>query len=106
MSEQNQEQAPAQEQAAPTREGFVDLEIADPIRVSMPRDLFEGLTNVFTYHPPKNDQGYRYDELRAAGKRFAAVILGMTPESPEQAQAINRLREAVMWANAAIACRE
>ena len=42
------------------------------------------LDNIFTYHQPHGDQAARYDLLRQAAKRYAAVILAHTPSSPEQ----------------------
>ncbi len=60
----------------------------------------------FTYHPPKDDQGHRYSDIRAAGLRLAYAILLNTPEGADQSAAIRKVREAVMTANAAIACGE
>lgn len=68
------------------------------------------LDNWFRYHPPgeegdpENIQG-RYEELRAAGGEFARVILELTPGSADQTAAIRKVREAVMTANAALACK-
>ena len=57
----------------------------------------------FTYHPPQPDQVPRYNELREQGKALALLIVRLTPENREQACAITKLEEAIMWANAAIA---
>lgn len=63
------------------------------------------LDHWFSYHPPKDaHQVAAYEDLRAAGKMFAATILGTTPPGPDQSAAIRKVREAVMTANAAIAC--
>jgi len=59
---------------------------------------------LFTYHPPTPDQIARYNKLRLAARDFAVVILEETPKSADQSAAIRKVREAVMTANAAIAC--
>jgi hypothetical protein len=64
------------------------------------------LENVFTYHAPFGNQTKRYQVLRDTGKDLGKVILTCCPESRERSLAITKLREAVMWANAAIACNE
>ena len=61
------------------------------------------LENRFTYHAPKDDQPLRYEEIRAAGKEFARLIVSGCPESREQSLAVTHIEEAVFWANAAIA---
>jgi hypothetical protein len=59
----------------------------------------------FTHHPPRNDMEIeRYRRIRAAGKTFAEVIVAETPGGADQDTAIQRVREAVMISNAAIAC--
>ena len=62
------------------------------------------LVNWFSYHKPEGDQSKRYEELRAAAAGFAKVIMDNTPPSADQTAAIRKVREAVMTANAAIAC--
>jgi hypothetical protein len=62
------------------------------------------LSHWFTYHPPTGDQPKRYAELREAGMEFAREILRLTPPSADQSAAILKVREAVMCANASIAC--
>lgn len=64
------------------------------------------LDNWFTHHPPKGDQVERYVQLRESAKRFAADICRLTPQGADQTAAIRKVREAVMTANAAIACEE
>lgn len=64
------------------------------------------LDQFFTYHPPKGDQAERYQRIRDAAKEFAAVIYELTPTCPDQTAAVRKVREAVMTANAAIACYE
>ncbi|OFV83858.1 MAG: hypothetical protein A2W26_07395 [Acidobacteria bacterium RBG_16_64_8] len=75
----------------------------------MPETLLDKLKQVensFTYHPPKEGQPERYEEIRGQAKALAIKILDSTPASREQSLALTKLQEAVMWANAAIACNE
>lgn len=63
------------------------------------------IENWFSYYPPKNDEQIRaYEQIREAGKLFAIVINQSTPKCADQTAAIRKIREAVMTANAAIAC--
>ena len=65
----------------------------------------EQLDNWFTYHAPTgDDQINGYKLIRNAGRELAGVIARWTPESADQSAAIRKVREAVMTANAAIAC--
>ena len=64
----------------------------------------EDLDNWFTYHAPTNDQLPRYEKIRSAGRHLADIILECTPPSADQSDAIRKVREAVMTANASIAC--
>lgn len=62
------------------------------------------IENWFTYHSPQEGQQEKYEAIRAAGKRFATVVLRNTPSCADQSAAIRLIREAVFTANAAIAC--
>jgi hypothetical protein len=64
------------------------------------------IENWFTYHPPKGDQAERYVKIRDAAKEFALVVARCTPISADQTVAFRLIREAVMTANASIACEE
>ena len=64
----------------------------------------EQLDNWFTYHTPKQGDPERYGAIRDAAKSLASVIVHNTPVSADQTAAIRKLREAVMTANASIAC--
>jgi len=64
------------------------------------------LENLFKYHAPKNDQPQRYERIRAAAKEFAETIEICCPTSDDRTDAIRKIREAVMMANASIACNE
>jgi hypothetical protein len=60
----------------------------------------------FSYHPPTDDQIRRYAKIRLEARNVALAITDLVPPSLERDIAFARLREAVMWANAAIACNE
>ena len=60
----------------------------------------------FTYHPPRADQPQRYVEIRRLAQELAIRIFQVCPDSREKSTAFAKLREAVMWANASIACNE
>jgi len=77
---------------------------ADSYHISA--DVARELVARFTYHPPKNDQTARYEQLRQAGYTLAQLIATSTPPSREQSLAFTHLEEAIMQANAAIARRE
>jgi len=64
----------------------------------------EQLDNWFMYHSPAEDQVDKYNNIRRAAKRFAEILLYNTPPSADQTDAIRKIREAVMTANASIAC--
>lgn len=65
----------------------------------------EQIENWFTYHAPSGDDTVAYEKLRSAGKSFAQAINELCPESADKTAAIRKAREAVMTANAAIACK-
>ena len=66
----------------------------------------EDIERWFTYHPPRdNGEIEAYTRIREAGKEFAKVVLDCTPPCPDQTVAIRRIRETVMIANAAVACK-
>lgn len=62
------------------------------------------LHNWFTYHSPSPDQLPKYLAIREAGLELARVITNNSPQCADQTAAIRKIREAVMTANAAIAC--
>ena len=64
----------------------------------------EQLANWFSYHAPESDQLEKYARLRDAAHIFAEVINESCPESADKTAAIRKVREAVMTANASIAC--
>ena len=62
------------------------------------------LDNWFQYHSPVGDQNTRYEALRAKAKELAALMVELCPDCPDTTTAVRKVREAVMTANAAIAC--
>lgn len=66
----------------------------------------ENLEDVFTYHPPENDdQRAAYGAIRERARRLVETILDCTPTCADQQAAIRLVREAVMTANAAVALK-
>ena len=61
------------------------------------------LDNWFTYHDDPS-KVHSYEMIRDAAKDLARIIIRHTPPSADQTTAIRKVREAVMTANAAIAC--
>lgn len=62
------------------------------------------IENWFTYHAPNPEQLTAYGRLRQAAAAFANVINESVPDSADKSAAIRKVREAVMTANASIAC--
>lgn len=65
----------------------------------------ENIDNWFTYHAPSPDDTVAYEKLRSSAREMAKAIIELTPPSADQSAAIRLLRESVMTANAAIACK-
>lgn len=65
----------------------------------------ELIDQAFTYHPPEGQSSKTraYATIRAAGKTLALAILQSVPKCADRTAAIRQVREAVMWANAAVA---
>lgn len=64
------------------------------------------IEDAFMHHPPKGNQTERYEQIREAGKYFAIILARNAPVCKETHNAMRKIREAVMWANAGIACNE
>ncbi len=62
----------------------------------------EKLAEIFTYHQPNPFTGPKFENLRAAAKHFAEVILLNVPRGPDRTCAIRHVRDAVMTANAGV----
>lgn len=58
---------------------------------------------IFTFHAPTEEQKVAYGELRERGYELARSIILHCPEGPDREIAIQKVREAVMVANASIA---
>lgn len=65
----------------------------------------EVITNWFTYHAPNDEDLKNYNALRSAANLFANAINICVPDCADKTAAIRKVREAVMTANAAIACK-
>jgi len=63
----------------------------------------ERIDIAFTYQRPDDDRFRQYAVVRAAGKTLALAILNAAPKCADRTDAIRKVREAVMTANAAIA---
>jgi hypothetical protein len=62
----------------------------------------EKIEVAFTYQPPFPGSEERYAQMRAAGKALALAILNSAPRCADRTDAIRKVREAVMTANAAM----
>lgn len=80
----------------------VGPEIEKKVMVTVPGT--NDLENWFTYHPPTEDLLPRYKAIRDAALEFAKVVHTNAAAGPDKTVAIRCIREAVMWANASIAC--
>lgn len=58
------------------------------------------------YHPATEVTGPAHDRMRRLFIAAANVVACETPPSREQALALTAIQEALMWANAAIACNQ
>jgi len=57
----------------------------------------------FAYHEPVGDQPKKYAHLRMLTRHLAREFVAVCPQSHELDIALDKLNEAVMWANASIA---
>jgi hypothetical protein len=60
----------------------------------------------FTYHSPSGDQSERYQIIRQYGMDLAGIVMRLCPDSRKKSLALTKIKEAVIWANAAIAIEE
>lgn len=65
----------------------------------------DNINNWFTYHSPTPEQLPKYEAIRGKARELAEVIIENTPSSADQTASIRLLREAIMTANASIACQ-
>lgn len=80
----------------------VDDQTAEKIFVDVP--TADKLGHLFTYHPPTEGDIPKYHDIREAGLAFARVVDRCCPPGADTSTAIRKIREAVMTANAAVAC--
>lgn len=66
----------------------------------------EQLDNWFKHHPPTGDAIAAHEEIRHASRELAAVFQRVIPECPDKTVALRAVREAMMAANAAVACNQ
>lgn len=65
---------------------------------------FRDIDHAFVFHPPvSEEQTNLFTYIRDLGHYFAEMALVNVPEGYEQMEAIKKMEEAVMWANAGIA---
>ena len=79
-----------------------DQELAKRVMVEVPND--DKIQHWFTYHAPTGETIPKYNKMREAALAFARIINEMCPDGPDKSVAIRKIREAVMTANASIAC--
>lgn len=63
----------------------------------------EQIENKMRYHAPTPEKRVRHEAVQDAALAFALVIAANTDQSDEQKLALERVIEAKLWANAAIA---
>ena len=62
----------------------------------------ETIDHIFTFHDNPSKAPH-YIEIREAAKTFARVVNRHVPHGQDKRKAINFIRAAVMWSNAAVA---
>ena len=68
--------------------------------------VFSNLNDIFKHHPPMDEQTVKdHAKIRNAALFLANTIDQVCPECADQTLAINKCREAMMWANSAIALK-
>jgi hypothetical protein len=63
----------------------------------------DAIEHVFTYHQPTEASRDFYVQLRDKAMEFALLIEDLVPPSPDRTIAIRKVRESIMYANAALA---
>jgi hypothetical protein len=81
-------------------------EASTPLASESLDPMIEQVVEWFTYHRPTQEQLLIYHELREAAGAFALSIVNLVPPGPDRTAALRKVREAVMTANAGIACRD
>jgi hypothetical protein len=81
-------------------EAFVSGQAQIGLDNSIGRDPFDEL---FRYHPPTPQDLPKFQAVNQAAKNFAEVLRANCPRCEDFVNAMERIREARMWANSAIA---
>lgn len=63
----------------------------------------DDIAHRFAFHPADEQRGLTHGSIRARIGAAAHAVADLTPPGREQAVALTKLEEAMMWANAAIA---
>lgn len=71
-----------------------------------PWTTHEQVDNDLGFHPAGEITGAVHDAVRQAHKALAHRMIELLPEGPAKTTAYNKIREAMMWANAAVACQQ
>ena len=69
-----------------------------------PDSMHDSVNHWFVYHAPSHEQTVSYNILREKARELAHLIVSECPPSADRTHAIRCLRDAIMWANASIAC--
>lgn len=64
----------------------------------------ETVSNDFSFHPATDITAEVHDATRQRFANTAHWVIDNVPSGAARIECINRLREAMMWANGAIAC--
>lgn len=64
----------------------------------------ESVSNDFSFHPATDMTAETHDAARQNFQNLAHWVLDNVPAGDARSTSIARLREAMMWANGAIAC--
>jgi hypothetical protein len=67
--------------------------------------MMYNIDQMFDHHPPRTENAVNlHAALRREVKTTAAFFIAELPDSPEKTLAVRKLQEALMWANASVAC--
>lgn len=73
--------------------------------VPAPKPLTAEEANRFAYHPPKDARAMAaHEAVRLHAHRLADALADLVPAGRHREHAINAVQEAMLWANAGIAC--
>lgn len=81
------------------QERIDNVELSEYIKKEIEKELIK---NRFTYHSPKPKNVPKFEKIREAARDMAVLLVDLCPTSPELTEALNKLDETVMYANASI----